>query len=104
MSQTPIIIPLIVAGIFLGSMWRNKTLAGVWRKMLLFAAIAGLLNSAYTFLLGFMRISGASSSTNDQLATIASSGLTGFLIVLTVFVSAAIVIRYRRGEELEPQQ
>jgi hypothetical protein len=103
LSQTPIIIPLIVAGMLLGSLWQNKTLTGVWKKTLLFAAIAGLLNSVNAFLVGYLRISGADSS-NGQVANIVSSGLAGFLIVLAVFVSAAGVIRHRRGEELEQQQ
>jgi hypothetical protein len=104
LPQTPIIIPVIVAGVLLGSVWQNKTLTGVCRKTVLFAAIAGLVNSGYAFLVGYLRTAGADSSANSQTAAIATSGLVGFLIVLVVFVSAAGVIKHRRGEELEQQQ
>ena len=102
LPQFPIIVPLIVTGVLLGSLWQNKTLIGVWKKVFLFAAVAGALNSVNAFLVSSLRTSGADS--NNPVASMIASGLVGFLVVFTVFVVVAGMVKYRRGEELEKQQ
>lgn len=121
LTQIPIIIPLIVAGAFLGSTWRNKSLMGSWKKAILAGTVSGLLNAGYFFALGLLGRSGngltpsqqalptsvslpSSSSTAGGLSSILACALTGFLVVMVVYVSAIAGVRYRRGETLESEE
>jgi len=113
LPQVPILIPLIVAGAFLGSVWSGKDLAAVWKKAVLAAIVSGIANAAYAWLLGFLKISttellpnvtGATTPTNNNLVFMASCGVTAFLIVATVYLSALGMMRYRRGKTLEPEE
>jgi hypothetical protein len=122
LTQIPIIIPLIVAGVFLGSAWPNKSLTGSWKKAILAGTLSGLLNTGYVFALGLLGRSGngltasqqqalptnvnlpSSSSTAGGLSSILACALTGFLVVMIVYVSAIARVRYRRGEMLESEE
>jgi len=101
LPQVPILIPLIVAGAFLGSVWSTKDLPAVWKKAVLAATVSGLLNVAYAWLLGAVNIVAAA---NNNLAFMASCGLVAFLVVVTVYLSALGMMRYRRGKTLEPEE
>ena len=103
LSQVPIVIPLVIAGCFLGSAWSSKDLVASWKKALVAGVLSGFLNVGYLWVLGILGVSGASSSTNNSLASLATCGLAGFLIVLTVYLSAVGMIRYRRGKVLESE-
>jgi len=116
----PIIVPLIVTGAFIGRVWPSLELKGMWRKTILTAAVSGLLNSAYSWVLGYLGLSGSSlaqrvgttipsatntvATTTNTIISIISSGLFGFLVVIIVFLSAALMIRHRRGRELESEE
>jgi len=113
LPQVPIIIPLIVAGAFMGSVWSGKDLSAVWKKAVLAAAASGILNVVYAWLLGLLKItntelppsiSGQAQSTSNNLVFMASCGLAAFLIVVTIYLSALGMMRYRRGKTLEPEQ
>jgi len=104
MPQIPVIVPLIVSGVLLGSMWSHQNPAKAWRKALLAAILAGFLNAAYVWLLAFLRASNIDVSGNSGLVLMASSCLSGFVVVITVFLSVAGVVRYRRGRELEQEE
>jgi len=104
LSQVPIIIPLVVAGISIGGMWQKKNLAGVWKRALLAAAVSGILNSGYALILGYLKIPGTNASSNTNSLSLVTSGLSGFLIVITIFLSAVGTVKYKRGKELEPEE
>jgi len=112
LPQVPILIPLIVAGAFLGSVWSGKDLSAVWKKAVLAAVVSGILNAGYVWSLASLKIStaevlpsvGQVSQTSNNLGFIASSSITAFLIVLTIYTSALGMMRYRRGKTLEPEQ
>jgi len=113
LPQVPILIPLIIAGALLGSVWSSKDLVAVWKKTVLAATVSGILNAGYAWLLGFLKISttglianvtGAIPSTNNNLVFMASCGVAAFLIVVIVYLSALGMMRYRRGKTLEPEE
>jgi hypothetical protein len=122
LPEVPIIIPLVVAGAFLGSVWKNKELMMVRKKAVLASTISGVLNAVYALLLGFIgssastsrtsipatipasSVSGTMASANYGITFIAASGLTGFFVVLAVFFSAVGMIWYRRRKEIEPTE
>jgi len=112
LPQVPILIPLIVAGAFLGSVWSGKDLAAVWKKAVLAAIVSGIVNAAYAWFLGPLKtltgllpnVSGQVSPTSNNLVFIASCGIVAFLIVVTVYLSALGMMRYRRGKTLEPEE
>lgn len=112
-SSIPIIVPLVVAGAFLGSVWSSKDLTAHWKKALLAATVSGLLNSGYVWLIGLLKAPvalggalgpGASAPAQNDLVFISTCGIAAFLIVVTVYVSAIVMIRYRRGKEIEPEE
>jgi hypothetical protein len=104
LPQVPLIIPLVVAGVFMGGVWYRKNSDGLWKKALLASAASGVLNSGYALLLGYLKISGTNTSSNTDSAFLITSGLSGFLIVIMVFLSAIVTIKYKRGKELEPEE
>ncbi len=115
MPQIPIIVPLIVVGLVVGSMLKSKS-PKVSRKRLASASlVAGLLNSIHAYLLylltptrtavsdtgvptGGSPLQGLASTSVG--AFVASSFLAAFLIVLLVIGIALAYVRIRRGEEL----
>ncbi len=100
MSQVPVIIPLVVSGAFLGSVWPNKELKAVRKKAVIAATVSGVLNAVHGLLLGLFRSAG-SSQTNNHVGFVVASGLTGFLVVLTVYFSALGMIWYLRRKQVE---
>ena len=103
LPETPIVIPLLIAGAFLGGMWSNKELRAVWKKAIIASALSGVINTAYGWILGAMKSNGG-VTLNNTLVSAGASGLTGFLIVLIVYLSALGMVRYRRGRTLEPEE
>jgi hypothetical protein len=120
MPQIPIIVPLIVVGLVVGSMLKSKS-SKISRKRLASASlVAGLLNSIHAYLLylltptrtaasatgaptGGPPLQGLTSTSGE--AFVASSFLAAFLIVLLVIGIAMAYARVRRGEELvEPPE
>lgn len=104
MSQVPLIVPLIVVGISIGGMWYKRDLVGVWKRVLLTATASGILNMGHALLLGYLKIPGTNTSSNTNGVFLATSALSGFLIVVTVFLSAIGMVKYKRGKELEPEE
>ncbi len=115
MPQIPIIVPLIVVGLVVGSMLKSKS-PKISRKRLASASlVAGLLNSIHAYLLylltptrtaasatgaptGGPPLQGLASTSVGAFVT--SSFLAAFLIVLLVIGIAMAYVRIRRGEEL----
>lgn len=104
LPEIPIIIPLVVAGSFLGSAWAGQDLLAVWKKAILASAVSGLLNAGYAGVLGFLKLPVGNSSGNNSVSSIALCGLTGFVIVIVVYLSAMVMLRYRRGKTIESEE
>ena len=117
MPQIPIIIPLIVVGLVVGSILKSKSSKISKKKLASASLVVGLLNSVYAYLLYSLaptqtatRFAGAARTASlaptSQEAFVAASFLAGFLTVLLVLGVAMAYVRIRRGEELEeiPEQ
>ena len=122
MPTTPIIIPLIVAGVTLGSLLLSQTRKISKKKLLTASLVSGLLNSANAYLVytlappttftrgtftgtftgggaftgggGFRAAAGVGGENSFLL----SSFITGFLIVLAIVVVALAYVRFRGGK------
>jgi len=103
LSQVPIIIPLVVAGALLGSAWPSENLLAAWKKAVLAAILSGVLNMGHIFVLGILRIPAGNLPANSNVS-LATSGFTGFVVVLAVYLSAIVMVRYRRGKTLESEE
>lgn len=107
MPQIPILIPVVVAGIAVGSVIKSKRLKISKRKLLLASLAAGLLNAIYAYVVYSFSpqptsFRGTSSvPPTSWIAFVVGSLLTGFLIVLAVLGIAMAYGRVRKGEELE---
>jgi FtsH-binding integral membrane protein len=115
MPQIPIIVPLIVVGLVVGSILKSKS-PKVSRKRLASASlVAGLLNSIHAYLLYLLTPTGTAASfrgaatgalptgglaSTSEVAFVAASFLSAFLMVLLVFGIAMAYVRIRRSEEL----
>jgi hypothetical protein len=119
MPTTPIIIPLIVAGVTLGSLLLSQTRKISKKKLLTASLLSGLLNTANAYLVytlappttftrgtftgtftgggGFRAAAGAGGENSFLL----SSFMTGFLIVLAIVVVALAYVRFRGGKSEE---
>jgi len=132
MPTAPTIIPLIVAGVVLGSLLVSGKRTVTKKKLLGVSLLSGVLNAASAFVVytlfppvTFSRFAGGSfagatftgSSTfqfrgaggaTSEPSFILLSFLTGILIVIVVVGAALVYVRYRGGkteEELEePKQ
>jgi len=114
MPQIPIIAPLIVVGLVVGSILKSKSSRISKKKFASTSLVAGLLNSIHAYLLylltpaqtatGFTRT--ASLAPTSEEAFVVASFLAAFLIVLLVLGIAMAYARIRREEELEevPEQ
>jgi hypothetical protein len=121
MPQIPIIVPLIVVGLVVGSILKSKS-PRISRKRLASASlVAGLLNSIHAYLLysltptrtavsatrvpmGAPPMEGLASTSEGGF--IAGSFLSAFLMILLVLGIAMAYVRIRRSEELDeaPEQ
>jgi len=114
MSQIPIIVPLIVVGLVVGSMLKSKSPKVSRRRLASASLVAGLLNSIHAYLLYLLTPTGTAASfrgaatgappmgglASTSGAFVAASFLAAFLIVLLVIGIAMAYVRIRRGEEL----
>jgi predicted permease len=114
MPQLPIIIPIIVIGILIGRLQKSKTPKVSWRRLALWALVAGALNAANAYVVYILTpqptFRGAATGTFVRTATTSEIGFTtasflaGFLIVAAVFAIAAAYGRVRKGDsELEEE-
>lgn len=107
MPQLPIIIPVIVIGILVGSMLRSNKPKIPFRKVTVWALVSGVLNAAFAYAEYIMtpqptftfRSTSIVAQTSD-LAFTAGSFIAGFLVVLIVFGIAAAYLRLRGGESV----
>ena len=105
MPEIPIIIPVIVAGLAVGSVIKSKSPRISKKKLASASLAAGFLNAVHAYLLYLF--AGRLSSQNlyilpaSEFAFVIASLLAGFLIVFAILGIAIIYARIRRGGELE---
>ena len=112
MPQFPIIVPVLVLGITVGSMLRGKS-PTISKKKFAYATLgAGLLNVAYAyaFLLlfpysppTFARANFAVSQISEPVF-LSASFLVAVLMVVAVLGIAQVYVRLRKGESEEPPE
>jgi len=116
MPQIPIIVPLIVVGLVVGSAIKSKSPRISKKKLASASVAAGLLNSVHAYLLYLFapvqiptRVTGIPATGTTALEGFASTSeasfvvasfLAAFLIVLLVLGVAMAYARVGRGEEL----
>jgi len=116
MPQIPIIVPLIVVGLVVGSIVKFKSPRISKKKLASASLVAGLLNSIHAYLLYLLapaqiptRVTGIPTTgptalegfaSTSEVSFVAASFLAAFLIVLLVLGIALAYVRIRRGEEL----
>jgi len=109
MPQLPIVLPLIITGLTLGSVLVSKSRAISKRKLAGVSSISGLLNSAYayvyyevnpppTFSRGGTLVRFQSLSETDFVI---SSFIIGFIFVIAVCGIALAYARFRGKKEME---
>ena len=107
MPQFPIVIPIIVLGITVGSLLRGKS-ATISKKKFVYATLAaGLLNVAYAYV--FLLWFPAPTSTRGNLAFaqisepvfLADSFLVAVVLMVAVLGIAQMYSRVRKGDESE---
>lgn len=111
MPQLPIVVPVIVIGIMFGSLLKSEKPKISFKKVGLWALIAGALNAALAYA-DFLLAPAAPSfpttgtgsafratfvSQTSEVAFSVASFLAAFLIVVVVFVIAAAYLRFRGG-------
>ena len=107
MPQIPIIIPVIVAGIAVGSVIKSESPRISKRKLMLASLVAGLLNAINAYVVDSLTprqtFAGASFSVpqTSWIVFVAASFIGGFLIVLAVLGIAMIYARRGKGAEQE---
>jgi len=118
MPQIPVIVPLIVVGLLVGSMIKSGN-SRISKKRLASASLAaGLFNSIHAYVVysltpvqipaGFRGVTNAGSlsleglSSTSEASFVIASFLAAFLMVLLVFAVAMVYARVRGGKE--PQE
>lgn len=114
MPQIPIIAPLVVIGLLLGTIIKSRSSRISKRKLVSASLVAGLLNSVHAYLLYSLTPTRAAASvigvptgappmegiaSTSEGAFVAASFLSAFLMVLLVFGIATAYLRIRRSEE-----
>ncbi len=133
MPITPIIIPMIVAGITLGSLLVSKTRKISKKRLLTASLVSGLLNAAYAYVVytlappttftrgaftggtfaggtftgaftgGGGYRAAAGAGATSEPSFLLSSFVTGFLIVLAIVVVALAYVRFKGGKSEEEE-
>jgi hypothetical protein len=107
MPQIPIIIPVIVAGITVGSVIKSQSPRISRWKLMSASLVAGLLNAINAYVVDSLSprqtFAGASFSVpqTSWIVFVVASFIGGFLIVLAVLGIAMIYARRGKGTELE---
>jgi formate hydrogenlyase subunit 3/multisubunit Na+/H+ antiporter MnhD subunit len=106
MPEIPIIIPLIAAGLAVGSVIKSKSPRISKKKLASASLVAGFLNAVhaylvYTFTPRGTLARGTIPPPSTPVPFVAASFLAGFLIVSAILGIAAVYAWIRRGGEPE---
>lgn len=107
MPALPTIVPIIIVGIMVGSLLKSEKPKISFRRVVLSALVAGALNAAWAYSeiiltpqptsFGTTATAFLAARSVSPLAFSGASFLAAFLIVLAVFVVAAVFLRVRGG-------
>jgi hypothetical protein len=107
MPQISVVIPVIVAGLVVGSLIKSKSGAISNKRLVSASLAAGLVNGLYMYAVysissqpTFARVNFAAPSTS-WVVLVVGSVLSGFLIVFAILGIAKAYARIRKGEETE---
>jgi hypothetical protein len=107
MPQTSVIIPVIVAGLVVGSLLKSKSGAISNKRLVSASLAAGLFNGLYMYVVysispqpTFARGTFTVPSTS-WVVLVVESILSGFLLVFAILGIAKLYVRIRKGQELE---
>jgi len=107
MPQISVVIPVIVAGLVVGSLIKSRSGAISNKRLVSASLAAGLLNGLYMYAVysispqpTFARVNFAAPSTS-WVVLVVGSVLSGFLIVFAILGIAKAYARIRKGEETE---
>jgi len=110
MPQTSVIIPVIVAGLVVGSLIKSKSGAISNKRLVLASLAAGLFNGLYMYVVylispqpTFTRGTFTVPSTSWEVLVVESI-LSGFLIVFAILGIAKLYVKTRKGQEAEEPQ
>jgi|GEM_PF-730014 len=124
MPQAPIIIPIIITGLLVGSIGASKGEMVKRKKLLSASALSGVLNCANAYLLILLtparsayqgqfsgQFSGTSQSAyryrgsgaNSQLLLMVSSFVVGFLIPLVIIGIGMLYVRHKVGKQYDEE-
>ena len=115
MPQISVIIPVIIAGLVVGSLIKSKSGAISNKRLVSASLVAGLLNGLYvyvvysispqpTFARGNFTVPTTGNFTvpsTSWVVLVVGSVLSGFLIVFAILGIAKVYARIRKGEETE---
>ena len=112
MPQSPIILPIIITGLTLGSVLVSQAKTISKKKLAGISLVSGLLNSAYAFVLYELSppptFSRAGTQfrvqTGSETGFIISSFIMGFIIVIAVCGIALAYARFRGKNEHEEDE
>jgi protein-S-isoprenylcysteine O-methyltransferase Ste14 len=102
------IIPVIVTGLFVGSILKSSTHSASKKKLLSVSTLSGVLNGAFAYVVylftpspttTFARAAAFATRQTSDLPFVLSSALAGFLIVLVIVGIAMLYARSRTHEE-----
>ena len=107
MPQISVIIPVIVAGLVVGSLIKSKSGSISNKRLVLASLAAGLLNGLYMYVVysispqpTFARGNFTVPSTSWEVLVVESI-LSGFLLVFAILGIAKLYVRIRKGQEVE---
>jgi Trk-type K+ transport system membrane component len=121
MPQPPIVLPIIITGLTLGSILASQAKTISKKKFAAIALLSGLLNSAYAFLLytlsppptfsraGFTGSTGYTGAqfrvqTGSETSFIISSFITGLIFFIAVCGIALVYARFRGKKDHEEDE
>ena len=107
MPQISVIIPVIVAGLVVGSLIKSKSGAISNKRLVSASLVAGLLNGLYMYVVYSISPQPTLARGNftvpstSWVVLVVGSILSGFLIVFAILGIAKAYARVRKGEETE---
>jgi drug/metabolite transporter (DMT)-like permease len=93
MSQSPIIIAILIAGFLIGDLLRRTEIRIGWKRIIVGSLAGGIGNTIYATAFILLKGGGLNQTKTENISFLISSFIVGFLIVLIIFFTAAIAIR-----------
>ncbi len=108
MPQIPIIIPILLTGVLVGSIIKSKTRSVSKKKLASASVMSGLLNAGYAYLSYILTplqtFRGFAAPRASELGYVASSFIVGVLVVLAVVGIGLLYARFRGAKRQENEE